>query len=164
MIWLIGMMGSGKSTLGALLAEVLDAPWWDSDREVEASTGMTVRQLWEARGEAALRAAESEVVQGLANRGRGIVATGGGVVLDPANVEAMQRSGTVIWLQAEPPALARRISGNARPLLDTDDVEGRLAEILEGRRDLYAAAANAAIDTETLSPAEIVAEIGRHLP
>ena len=163
MIWLIGMMGSGKSTVGVLLADLLDLPWWDSDDEVEASSGMTVRQLWESQGEQALRSAESEVISRLAGEGEGIVATGGGVVLDPANVETMRRSGTVVWLKAEPPTLAARISGTARPLLDVDDIEQRLADILDNRRSLYAAAAHRQIDTETSSVAEIVAAVGRSI-
>lgn len=159
MIWLIGMMGSGKSTVGKALAERLGLPMWDSDEEVESACGMSVRELWQAEGEAALRAAESAVVQRLAANAEGVVATGGGVVLDPANVAAMQQSGTVVWLRAEPEALATRISGNARPLLDGVDVVGRLAEILDARREIYSGAADITVDTEQLRVSEVVAAV-----
>jgi len=156
MIWLIGMMGSGKSTIGRALQEAAGLEFADSDDEVERATGLTVRQLWERKGEAALRIAETEVVRRLAARGKGVVATGGGVVLDPANVEMMKASGTVVWLRAEPPVLAGRISGTARPLLDVDDVEQKLKAILSDRTVLYEDAADVVIETEGAAPADIV--------
>lgn len=159
MIWLVGMMGSGKTTVGRRLAQELDLPFWDSDTEVEASTGLTVRRLWESKGEAALRVAESAVVQELAVLEEGVVATGGGVVLDPTNVEAMRDSGQVIWLSASASVLASRISGTDRPLLDVDDIEGRLREILDQRRHRYESAAHVVIDTEASGLADIVAAV-----
>lgn len=159
MIWLIGMMGSGKSTIGRALGEALGQSFADSDDEVEASVGLTVRELWEARGEAALRAAESEVVQRLAERSEGVVATGGGVVLDPANVAAMRESGSVVWLQASPPVLAARITGTARPLLDVDDVEARLTGLLTMRTRLYQAAAHHVIDTDHMAADTVVTAV-----
>ena len=159
MIWLIGMMGSGKSTIGEALADSLGEPFVDSDAEVERETGLTVRQLWEQRGEAALRHEESGVVRRLAGSPAGIVATGGGVVLDPGNVEEMRRSGTVVWLRASPGALAARIEGTARPLLDVDDVEARLAEILNARESLYRRAAHVTVDTEGADIASVLASV-----
>lgn len=156
MIWIIGMMGSGKTTTGRLLARRLHLPFADSDHEVEASLGLTVRQLWERRGEQALRDAESAVVHRLADGPRQVVATGGGVILDPRNVEAMRHSGKVVWLRAEPAVLAARITGSARPLLDVDDVGAKLTELLTARTQLYQSASDLVVDTDRMTVREAV--------
>ena len=164
MIWLIGMMGSGKSTVGRRLSEELDTSFMDSDAEVELASGMTVRELWERQGESALREAETEVVRRLAAEADGIVATGGGVVLDNRNVEAMRSSGTVVWLRADAAVLADRITGTARPLLDGGDTFTLLRTILDARTELYEEAAHAIVDTDEMSVEQTVRSILRTAP
>lgn len=109
-ILLVGMMGAGKTTVGRLLAERLGRHYVDSDEEVEAATGRTVRELFEEGGERAFRPLESEALAA-AVRGDTAVVVGvaGGAVLDPANRDLLKRSGTVVWLRATPETLARRI-------------------------------------------------------
>ena len=164
MIWLIGMMGSGKSTVGRRLSEELDTSFMDSDAEVELASGMTVRELWERQGESALRDAETAVVRRLAAEADGIVATGGGVVLDHRNVEAMRSSGTVVWLRADAAVLADRITGTARPLLDGGDTFTLLRTILDARTELYEEAAHAIVDTDEMSVEQTVRSILRTAP
>lgn len=163
MIWLIGMMGSGKTTVGRQVAERLDLPFADSDHEVERHVGLTVRQLWEKHGESALREAESAVVHRLAEGPVSVVATGGGVILDDANVDAMRRTGTVVWLAAHPETLTRRITGTARPLLDVDDVEAKLTDLLTSRTAAYAGAADAVVHTDDLTPEQVVEAVAERL-
>lgn len=149
-LWLIGMMGSGKSTIGKRIADASDREFVDVDSVVEDRAGRPIAAIFEEQGEAAFRRVESTEIGRLSRAlapGR-VIATGGGAVLDPANVEAMRRSGVVVWLDATADALARRIRGKQRPLLAGTDVEARLAEIQAGRRSRYLRAAHFRIDAE----------------
>lgn len=146
---LIGLMGSGKSTVGERCAERLEIPFVDTDAAVEADTGRTVPELF-ATGESAFRAEERRVVAAIAARREPhVVACGGGVVLDPTNAAALRANGTVVWLRATPATLAARVGdGAGRPLLAGADVEVRLTELAAARADAYAAAADAVVDTD----------------
>ena len=104
------------------------------------------------------------VVRRLAAEADGIVATGGGVVLDNRNVEAMRSSGTVVWLRADAAVLADRITGTARPLLDGGDTFTLLRTILDARTELYEEAAHAIVDTDEMSVEQTVRSILRTAP
>jgi shikimate kinase len=136
-IILVGMMGVGKTTTGRLLAERLDWPYLDSDEQVMADTGRSVPELFAERGEAAFRAEEERVLaEALAGEGPVVVSAAGGVVLSPANRELLARSGTVVWLRADPGVLAGRVGdGAGRPLLD-DDPASALSALDAVRRPL----------------------------
>jgi shikimate kinase len=150
-LWLIGMMGSGKTAVGAALATRLGRELVDTDAEVVARTGCSIAQLWGERGEAAFRAMEAMAVQRAARGAPSVVATGGGVVLDVANTEAMRQTGRVVWLTATPETSWHRVGdGEGRPLLTEVGTADRLAEILEARRDLYAQAADFVVATDDL--------------
>jgi shikimate kinase len=154
------MMGSGKSVVGPLLAARLGIGFVDTDEEVAVRTGCSVAQLWGERGEAAFRALEASAVARIAGDVPSVVATGGGVVLDGANVDTMRMSGRVIWLQAEPATLAARVGeGAGRPLLLTEQGIDRLAPLLEQRRERYAAAADLAVATDERTPDDVADEI-----
>jgi shikimate kinase len=154
-LWLIGMMGSGKSTIAALLGARLGRPVVDIDTVIEARLGCSIPQLWGERGERAFRDLESAAVDRVAAGVPAVIATGGGVVLDPASVERMRTTGSIVWLTASPPVLRSRVgSGSGRPLLETDDPGLRLEAILASRRDLYAGAADLTVDTDDASAAE----------
>src|SRR5437868_4215482 len=114
---LVGMMGAGKTTLGRRLARALGRPFIDSDQQVEARTGRTVREIFESDGEPAYRVIESEVLEeALATTAPSIIAAAGGTVLSEANRSRMRAAGTVIWLRADPDVLADRVrNGVHRP-------------------------------------------------
>lgn len=162
-LWLIGMMGSGKSTVGRRIAATTARDFVDVDSMVEERAGRSIAGVFEEQGEAALREIEAAEIRRLSGEstpdatGR-VIATGGGAVLDPDSVEAMRRSGVVAWLDAPAGVLAERIRGDARPLLAGGDVASRLAEILADRRSLYQQAAHYRIDVDR--PAEkVVSEV-----
>ena len=145
-IWLIGMMGSGKTTVGELAAAARGMPHRDMDRLIEEREGRSVAEIFAADGEDFFRKLEKETVARLAaDPEDAVVSTGGGAVLDQSNREAMRRSGAVAWLDAPASVLAGRAQGG-RPLLEGRDPAARLGELLAARRPLYEAAAHYVID------------------
>lgn len=147
-LWLIGMMGSGKTAVASELGSRWGVDIIDTDEEVSERTGCSIAQLWGERGERAFREMESASVRRLADRAPAVIATGGGVVLDEDNVKAMRASGKVVWLAASPESLSARVGdGSGRPLLDVDASPRRLAEILDERRERYEAAADLVVET-----------------
>lgn len=156
-LWLIGMMGSGKSTVAWSLASRTGKPFVDTDLLVEEATGRSVVDVFEAEGEEAFRSLESEAIRAAAVMADAVVATGGGAVLLENNVRSMKSSGPVVWLRADPATLAARI-GNApgRPLLVDVDLLRRLTVILEDRRDAYQRAADHTVDTDDSTADEVV--------
>jgi len=135
---LIGMMGSGKTTVGRRVAERLGRRLRDSDAEVEARTGRTVREIFETDGEAAFRTEEAQALaEALDDPEPVVVAAAGGVVLDPDNRARLRDAGTVVWLDATPEELARRVTrGSHRPLLGDDPLTA-LRRLDGERRPLY---------------------------
>ena len=159
-IWLIGMMGSGKTSAGEIAAGNLNVPFMDTDRIIEQRTGESVSSFWSANGEEAFRDVERSVVADLAGE-EGIVSTGGGIVLDASNRRLLVDSGSVVWLQARVSTLASRVASSSdRPLLAAsedpfDVMESKLRE----RAALYEAVAGYRIETDDLTPSEVAGEI-----
>lgn len=154
-LWLVGMPGVGKTTVGGLLGEALGRPFVDLDAEIERVAGMPIPEIFRTRGEAGFREIEAEAAI-TASRGRGtVIATGGGTVLRDANRRAMRESGTVVWLQRD----LSRLPTAGRPLSEAKGVEKLYAE----REPIYRAAAHLEVDANLLAGAEAVAEhvIGR---
>lgn len=154
-LWLVGMPGVGKTTVGGLLGEALGRPFVDLDAEIERIAGMSIPEIFAAKGEAGFREIEAEAAM-TASRGRGtVIATGGGTVLRDANRRAMRESGTVVWLQRD----LSRLPTEGRPLSEAKGVEKLYAE----REPIYRAAAHLEVDANLLAGAEAVAEhvIGR---
>ena len=153
---LVGLMGAGKTTVGQLCAERLARPFVDTDELVEAATGSTVAEIFAAEGEAGFRARERvAVVDACAAPDPLVIACGGGAVLDAGNRAALKRAGRVVWLRASPAVLSERVGSDpARPLL-TDGPVPTLARLAETRAAAYEDAADAAVDTEGLAPAEV---------
>ncbi|MGH2706217.1 MAG: shikimate kinase [Actinomycetota bacterium] len=142
-IVLIGPMGSGKSAVGAALAQRTGRRFVDLDAEVERAAAMPVEEIFRREGEAGFRMREAEAVRGLVVTGDAVVACGGGIVLDPANVAALRDAGTVVYLEVSPAVAAARVgAGEGRPLAP------RLAELIEQRRRLYEAAAHRTVDAD----------------
>jgi shikimate kinase len=159
-ILLVGMMGAGKTTTGRLLADQLGWRYRDSDADVEASTGLTVPELFARDGEAAFRRAEAAVLaDACADPSPSVVSVAGGAVLSADNRRLIAGSGIVVWLRARPETLAARVGdGVGRPLLGDDPAEALVG--LEAVRDpLYAEVADVIIDVDKLTPAAVAQRI-----
>ena len=166
-ILLIGMMGSGKTTVGRLLAQRLGWEHVDSDLLIEASTGKTVREIFETLGEAAFRAEEARALKvALSRRHPSVISVAGGAVLDEENRRVMMESeAKIVWLRANLDLLAERVkSGDHRPLLGKDPARA-LSRLYDIRRPFYAQLANEIVNVDGLSPASVVGKIvkGLHL-
>ena len=153
---LVGMMGSGKSSVGRRVAEALDRPLLDTDALVEERTGRTVRQLFEDGGESGFRRAEAEAVVVAAQWPEpAVIAAAGGAVLAPANRAALAESGTVVWLSATVETLLGRVrSGGHRPLLG-DDPEPVLRRLVEERTPVYEGLADAVVVVDDLTSEQV---------
>ncbi len=153
---LVGMMGVGKSTVGRLVADRLGWPYLDSDAQVMADTGRTVPEIFADEGEAAFRAEESRVLaEAVSGTDYVVVSVAGGAVLSEANRALLVRSGSVVWLRADPATLAARVgSGVGRPLLGADPAAA-LAALDEERRPLYESVAALVVDVDTLTPEQV---------
>jgi shikimate kinase len=157
---LVGMMGSGKTTVGRRVAARLGRRLRDSDAEVEARTGRTVREIFETDGEPAFRAEEARALaEALDDPEPAVVAAAGGVVLDPANRDRLRARGTVVWLDASPEDLARRVgSRNHRPLLG-DDPLAALRRLDRERRALYEEVADHVVPVGRRPVEDVVADV-----
>jgi len=153
-IWLIGMMGSGKTTVGAIVAERLGLPFIDIDTEVMTRTGRTIPELFE-QGESVFRLNEADAIEAVAGSTPHVIATGGGAVLAKRNLELMRETGTTILLTASTATILDRISTGAdRPLAPNRDAVEAISEL---RTAIYLAAADHAVDTDGVDPS-VVAE------
>lgn len=161
MLWLVGMMGSGKSSVGSEVADRLGLDFVDTDELVAAVTQSTISDLWSRTGEETFRRLESQMIASAAAGEPVVVATGGGVVLDDDNIAAMRGSGVVVWLNASPEVLAERVGRDStRPLLaSSDDPVKALWSLLEEREERYAQAAHAVVDTDDRPIPEIVEQV-----
>ena len=155
-VWLIGMMGAGKSSVGSLLSGMIDLPFVDVDEYIVEIAGVSIAELFTS-GEETFRTIEHRAISEIAERENHVVATGGGAVLDERNVVTMRNTGTTILLTAGPADLARRLDDvGGRPLLGSDrDV----ALIAEERRMTYASSADATVDTSGMSTGEVAKEV-----
>lgn len=158
-IVLIGMMGSGKTTVGRLLAEMTGYRYVDNDDLLEAGGWLTAREI-SAGGEPALRGAESgALLAGLATPEPCIIGAAGGTVLDAGNRAAMAAAGVVVWLRARPETLAARAIGSGhRPWLDGDPLTW-LRQTAAERAALYESVADVTIDVDDLAAREVAARI-----
>ena len=157
-IVLVGLMGSGKSTVGRSLAARLHRPLLDSDELIEARYARTVREIFQTDGEAAFREIESTVLaECLASPVPAVIAAAGGVVLGAENRAALRASGArVVWLRANVAILLERVTtGGHRPLLDNDP-QGVLNKMSEDREALYREVADAIVSVDGRSISEVV--------
>lgn len=164
-LYLVGMMGAGKSTVGRLLARRLKLRFLDCDHEIERRCGVKVPLIFEIEGEPGFRARETEVLAELTDLKGVVLATGGGAVLAAENRRRLAERGTVIYLRARAEDLYTRVRHDRnRPLLATADPLRRLRELHAERDPLYAAVADLVIDTgrQTVQALarELVARLG----
>lgn len=159
-VWLIGMMGSGKSSVASGIAAALGLSAVDTDEQVAERMGCSIAELWGSVGEAAFRDMEAARIEALSGEQGLVIATGGGAVLRDENVAAMKRSGLVVWLEAPAAVLASRIGHEVdRPLLSTEASPNRLDEILSERFEAYQSAADVRIDTSVGDIQDVVDDV-----
>lgn len=151
-IYLVGLMGAGKTTIGRVLAKRLGMSFVDSDHEIEARTGVRIPTIFEIEGEEGFRRREALVIADLASAGGLVVATGGGVVLKAENRANLKSSGFVAYLNVPPHLLHERIRHDkSRPLLQVEDPLARLKELHALRDPLYREVADLVIDSSRLN-------------
>jgi shikimate kinase len=147
-LFLVGMMGAGKTTVGRLLARRLKLAFHDSDEEIVRRCGVGIPVIFEIEGEAGFRARESQVIADLCALERVVLATGGGAVLAAENRHQLASHGTVIYLHAHPMHLWQRVRHDKnRPLLATPDPQRKLEELYAARDPLYREVADIVMDT-----------------
>lgn len=157
LVVLVGLPGSGKSTVGRQLARRLGLPFADSDQVIEQRLGCSIREFFEREGEDRFRDLEETVIDELTQQHRGVLATGGGVVLREANRRRLQERGSVVYLRSTPEEVFRRLRHDVnRPLLQVDDPLARLRELFATRDPLYRETAQFVIDTGRPSVASLV--------
>lgn len=164
-IVLVGMPGSGKSTVGRRLAEALGRRFVDSDREIERHCGVSVATIFEYEGEEGFRRREAAVIAQLIGEPRTVLATGGGSLLRQETRALLAARGYVIFLDVSLAELWRRVRRNRnRPLLQGDDPHARLAQLCADRTPLYREAAALTVSGARQPAAQMVADIIAHLP
>lgn len=166
-LYLIGLMGAGKTTIGRALAKRLAFAFVDADHEIEARTGVSLPTIFEIEGEGGFRRREAQVIADLAQTTRTVVATGGGVVLRSENRDLLQSSGVVVYLNVPLPTLRERTRyDKSRPLLQVADPLQKLKELHAQRDPLYRSTADVVLSgsriTATAVHQALVAELGRH--
>jgi shikimate kinase len=160
---LVGMMGAGKSTIGRRLAARLGVPFVDADAEIERAAGQTVREIFEAHGEAEFRRGEERVIARLLDGDPKVIATGGGAFVNDRTRKRIKDKGISIWLRAEIPVLLERVSrNNSRPLLKRGDPEQVLTK-LAAERNPYYEQADIVVDSSTGPHREVVDTIVKKL-
>jgi shikimate kinase len=134
-------MGSGKSTVGARIASMLERRFVDADAEIQAAANMSVSEIFEAYGEGEFRALERRVIARLLREGPMVLATGGGAFMDPATRALMKERAISVWLRADLDVLMKRVGKRGgRPLLEADDPRAVMAELIRTRYPVYAEA------------------------
>lgn len=159
-IFLIGFMGAGKSTVARTLKENFGMKLLEMDEELEVREQMKISEIFEKKGEAYFRALETQLLLALEGAQDTVVSCGGGVPMRACNVEAMKKSGKIVYLSARPDTVLARVSNtHTRPLLEGNMNESYIAALLKERLPKYTAAADMTVETDDKSAAQICAEI-----
>jgi len=163
-IFLVGLMGSGKTTIGQLLAKRLGWQFLDADHELERRTGVSVATIFEIEGEASFRAREAALIDELTTRDQIVLGTGGGAVLNAASRNALHARGTTFYLHSSAETSYERVRRNRdRPLLLVADPMARLKHLYDVRHKLYEETAHYVVESYRDRPSAVVAEILRIL-
>jgi shikimate kinase len=163
-IFLIGMMGAGKTTVGKLLARQTGKVFIDCDEEIQRRTGVTIPHIFDVEGEAGFRQRESAVIKDLVQRDNVVLATGGGAISSEDNRAELSHNGTVVYLKSSVHDLWQRTRHDRnRPLLQTADPRARLRELFEQRDPLYMQVADLVIHTGKQSVHNLVLKLQQEL-
>jgi shikimate kinase len=165
---LIGYRGTGKSTVGRLLAARWDCPFVDMDDEIERGADMSIAEIFAAEGEPGFRRREANVVHDVCGRNQTVIAAGGGAVVNPTSRDEMQRSGQVVWLTASAESILARMSGDEttaarRPNLTKSGGDDEVRRLLAERTPIYSGAADLEVDTEGTTADEVADAIAAGL-
>lgn len=156
-IILIGPMGSGKSTIGKVLAKALEYEFVDSDQHIESITGVTIPYIFEVEGELGFRDREEKAIQELCQREGIVLATGGGAVMRPENRQQLASQGIVIYLNVPPESQYERVRfDNQRPLLNNADPQTVLKQLYELRDPFYREVADYIVFSDNIPPKIVV--------
>ncbi len=159
-IYLIGLMGAGKTTIGRQLAKALMVPFYDSDKAIEDNTGVDIPTIFEFEGEVGFRDREQKMLQKLTQLHGIVMATGGGAVLREENRQLLKDNGYIVYLQCSVERILERTRRDTqRPLLKSDNPKERLRLLFEQREPLYLSCANFKIDTGILKSKAVVSRI-----
>ena len=159
-IYLIGLMGSGKTTLGKILSKKLDKNFYDSDHVIEEKLGVDVPIIFEYEGEAGFREREKDSLKELVRKKNIVLATGGGIILSKSNRDLLSENGIVIYLKSNQKDLIKRMKNDkTRPLLKNGNIEEVIKKLCKEREPLYEEIADFEIMTKNKRIHEIVNEI-----
>ena len=163
-IFLVGPMGAGKSTVGRQLARALNRDFFDSDKEIEKRTGVSISWIFEMEGEEGFRVREQKVIDELSSLKDIVLATGGGAILAEENRRILRARGHVVYLSASIEQLFRRTAKDkTRPLLQTEDPKQQIADLLAKRDPLYTSVADVVLRTGEQSIQHAVTAIIKQL-
>lgn len=163
-IFLVGLMGAGKTSVGRMLARRLNKTFYDADHEIERVTGVRIPLIFEIEGESGFRERESKLLAELVKEQNIVLATGGGAVISEANRRALAAHGTVVYLRATAKDLWQRTRHDKnRPLLQTENPLAKLQELFTQRDPLYREVANIIIDTGNQSLSALVHQLEQKL-
>lgn len=156
-LFLVGMMGAGKTTIGRSLARLLNREFVDLDHELEARCGVRVSLIFDIEGEEGFRKRETTLLEECSRRQGIVLATGGGAILAPENRSYLKERGVVVYLRASADELFRRVARDRnRPLLQTADPKSRIRSLLDEREPLYEEVANLTFETGSMPVAQVV--------
>ena len=159
-IFIVGPMGSGKSTVGKILSDELFLNFFDTDEEIESRTGASIDWIFDLEGEEGFRKREGLVLEEMAEKNSIVLSTGGGIILSSSNRELLSSRGTVFYLSTPISIQVERTSKDKnRPLLKNGDPEEILSKLHEVRKTLYEEVSDHIIETENKSSQEVAAEI-----
>jgi len=158
-IVIFGFMGTGKTTIGLILAEKLDKTFLDMDEIIEKRENRAISAIFAENGESFFRNLERNLVRELAENDDQVIATGGGVVLNAENIADYAKKGLVVCLMAEPETILKRVAAQThRPLLEKGDKAQRILDILASRKKLYESIPTTIL-TDNLTPLEVANSI-----
>lgn len=161
---LIGFMGCGKTSLGKKLSRRLKYSFLDTDKYIEQKEGMEITEIFEKKGEPYFRELERTAVEKLSAEKRIVIATGGGIIKNPQNMEQLKKQGIIVYLKATPEHIYRNIGNdNTRPLLEGGNKKEKIKKLMDERKPLYEKYADVTVNVSNETTGKIIERIGREV-